>query len=75
MFATAKFDHVDLVCTAMANHFSRYLATCNERRANLDVSAIANHQHFIEIDLVSCCSFQQLDIQDFAFYYPVLLAT
>src|SRR5690554_4990373 len=75
MLATTELDDLNLVVTTVADDFSGYGSTVNNRRAYLDVIAITYQQNAVKLNGTAGFNFQLFQLECFAFLYTVLFAT
>ena len=75
MLPTTELDDLDLVVTAVANHFRSHFGTINNRCTNLNLLTISDQQDAVKLDVAACFHFQLFQLQSFAFFYTVLFTT
>ncbi len=68
-----KFHDHDLIGAALRDDCSLDLTAIDERRADLDASALANHEHLVECDGVTDRGIQALDTYALTLTGAVLL--
>src|ERR1044072_7854831 len=73
VLAAAEFDDANLVVAAMGRDLGLDLAAVDQRLADLDVGALANHQHLIELHGVADGGLELLDSNTITLAGAVLL--
>src|SRR3989440_4251157 len=74
MRAALELDHRHLGALAVAHNRGEYLAPLEGRLAELDVRALADQQHFAELDRGARLGVELLDAQHVVLGHPILLA-
>lgn len=75
VLAAAELDDDFLLALAVALHGRGDLAATEQRRADLDLIALAHQQHLVEFDIGADIGCQLLDAQNGAFADAILLTT
>jgi hypothetical protein len=73
VLTASKFDDHDLVGATLRDDCSLDLTAIDERRANLDASALADHEHLLECDGVADRGIEALDTHALTLTGAVLL--
>src|SRR5690606_26612535 len=68
-------DDFDFLVTTMGNHFRGHFCARNNRSTHFDIVTIGNQQDLVELDTGASFYFNLFQLEGFALFHTVLLAT